>query len=127
MPSTVWTQGQRKSSPARLPCAPRGGPGTHIQGWLWGLPCPRHWGPHHACGSTEGQLADRARARWAQGLPGRWGRGRVVQLGPWGASEVGGVQPRWPRVVGWVQVTCWCHLAWEAGADFSGVREETIS
>lgn len=39
-----------------------------------------------------------------------------MQLGPWGASKVRGVQPRGPRVMGWVQVTCWCHLAWEAGA-----------
>lgn len=39
----------------------------------------------------------------------------MVQLGPWGTSKVGGMQPRWPGVVGWVQVTCWCHLAWETG------------
>lgn len=34
----------------------------------------------------------------------------MVQLGPWGASKVGGVQPGWPWVVGQVQVTRWCHL-----------------
>lgn len=34
----------------------------------------------------------------------------MVQLGPWGASKAGGVQPRWPWVVGWVEVTRWCHL-----------------
>lgn len=39
----------------------------------------------------------------------------MLQLRPWGASEVGGVQPRWPGVMGWVQVTRWCHLRKERG------------
>lgn len=86
-----------------------------VQGRFRGLPRPRHGGPHHACGSTEGQLANGPRAHWTQGLPGCWRRVRMLQLRPWGASEVGGVQPRWPGVMGWVQVTRWCHLAWEAG------------
>lgn len=34
----------------------------------------------------------------------------MVQLGPWGASKVGGEQPGWPWVVAQIQVTRWCHL-----------------
>lgn len=38
----------------------------------------------------------------------------MVQLGTWRSPKVGGVQPWRPRIVGRVQVTSWCHLAWEA-------------
>lgn len=103
--------GQQISTPdPQLQVLPSTGPSTHLQSRFRGLPCPRHGGPHHACGSTEGQLAERPRVHWAQSWPGCWGRVWMMQLGPWGASKVRGVQPRGPRVMGWVQVTCWCHL-----------------
>lgn len=34
----------------------------------------------------------------------------MVQLGPGGPPKAGGVQALRPGVVGWVQVTRWCHL-----------------
>lgn len=87
-----------------------------VQSWFRGLPRPRHaGGPHHACGGIERQLAGGPRVHLAQGLPGCW-RVWMVQLGTCGTSEVRGVQPWWPRVVGWVQVAHWCHLAWETGS-----------
>lgn len=103
--------GQQISTPdPQLQVLPSTGPSTHLQSRFRGLPCPRHGGPHHACGSTEGQLAERPRVHWAQSWPGCWGRVWMMQLGPWGASKVRGVQPWGPGVMGWVQVTCWCHL-----------------
>lgn len=104
-----WRRCTRRPQP-QLPRAPQHGARTHVQGRFRGLPRPRHGGPHHACGRAEGQLADWARAHWAQGLPGCWGRVWMVQLGPRGPPKAGGVQPLWPGVVGRVQVTRWCHL-----------------
>lgn len=112
---------REREGPRCCPGADQVGPGrtaahrswsvtTAGAGLVMGPPLPQTSGSNNACGSTEGQLADRAPAHWPQGLPGRWGRGRVVQLGSLGPSAFGGVQPRWPRVVGWVQVTSWCHL-----------------
>lgn len=107
---STCTRFSRNPAPSPAPSPPSSGHGTHIQGRFWGLPCPRQGGPHRACGRVEGQLADRTRAHWTQGLPGHRERVRVVQLGPWGASKCGGVQSGWSRVVGRVQVACRCHL-----------------
>ena len=85
----------RKSAPSQAPtCTSASGTVLTSRAGCGASPALDMRGGHRACGIVEGQLTDRAQVHWAQGLPGHWRRVRVVQLEPWGASKVRGMQFR---------------------------------